>query len=114
MNGSEPDASFCSIPEAIEEFRTGKMVLIVDDEDRENEGDIAIAAQFATPEVINFMAYHGRGLVCMPMLQERLDQLEIPLMVARNRPRGALATIEAEAPGFSACSSLLITAPSEP
>lgn len=84
MNGSEPDASFCSIPEAIEEFRTGKMVLIVDDEDRENEGDIAIASQFATPEVINFMAYHGRGLVCMPMLQERLDQLEIPLMVARN------------------------------
>ena len=84
MNGSEPDASFCSIPEAIEEYRSGKMVLIVDDEDRENEGDIAIAAQFATPEVINFMAYHGRGLVCMPMLQERLDQLEIPLMVARN------------------------------
>ena len=84
MNGSEPDASFCSIPEAIEDYRNGKMVLIVDDEDRENEGDIAIAAQFATPEVINFMAYHGRGLVCMPMLQERLDQLEIPLMVARN------------------------------
>jgi 3,4-dihydroxy 2-butanone 4-phosphate synthase / GTP cyclohydrolase II len=84
MNGSVPDATFCSIPEAVEDFRKGKMVLIVDDEDRENEGDIAIAAQFATPEVINFMAYHGRGLVCMPMLQERLDQLEIPLMVARN------------------------------
>lgn len=84
MNGSQPDASFCSIPEAIEEFRRGRMVLIVDDEDRENEGDIAIAAQFATPEVINFMAFHGRGLVCMPMLQDRLDQLEIPLMVARN------------------------------
>ncbi|MCC7370501.1 MAG: bifunctional 3,4-dihydroxy-2-butanone-4-phosphate synthase/GTP cyclohydrolase II [Chloroflexi bacterium] len=84
MNGSQHDASFCSVPEAIEEFRRGRMVLIVDDEDRENEGDIAIAAQFATPEVINFMAFHGRGLVCMPMLQERLDQLEIPLMVARN------------------------------
>lgn len=83
-NGSEPDASFCSIPDAIEDYRTGNMVLIVDDEDRENEGDIAIAAEFATPEIINFMAYHGRGLICMPMLQERLDQLEIPLMVTRN------------------------------
>ena len=64
----------------------GRMVLIVDDEDRENEGDIAVAAQFATPEAINFMAAHGRGLICMPMLGERLDQLQIPLMVAPQRP----------------------------
>jgi 3,4-dihydroxy 2-butanone 4-phosphate synthase/GTP cyclohydrolase II len=85
-SGSEPDHSFCTIPEAIEDFRMGRMVLIVDDEDRENEGDIAVAAQFATPEVINFMASHGRGLICMPMLGERLDQLQIPLMVARNGP----------------------------
>lgn len=62
----------------------GRMVLIVDDEDRENEGDIAIAAQFATPEVINFMATAGRGLICMPMLRERLEELKIPLMVARD------------------------------
>jgi 3,4-dihydroxy 2-butanone 4-phosphate synthase / GTP cyclohydrolase II len=62
----------------------GRMVLIVDDEDRENEGDLAIAAQFATPEAINFMAAHGRGLICMPMLGERLDELQIPLMVARD------------------------------
>src|SRR6266540_1654677 len=80
-SGSEPDTSFCSIPEAIEDFRMGRMVLIVDDEDRENEGDLAIAAQFATPEAINFMAAHGRGLICMPMLGERLDGLQIPLMV---------------------------------
>jgi len=67
------------------------MVLIVDDEDRENEGDLAVAAQFATPEAINFMAQHGRGLVCMPMLGERLDQLQIPLMVARDGASQATA-----------------------
>jgi len=82
-SGPEPDASFCSIPEALEDFRMGRMVLIVDDEDRENEGDLAVAAQYATPEAINFMAAQGRGLICMPMLGERLDQLQIPLMVAR-------------------------------
>ena len=60
-NGSGLHASFCTVPEAIEDFRMGRMVLIVDDEDRENEGDIAVAAQFATPEAINFMAAHGRG-----------------------------------------------------
>ena len=90
-NGSEPDASFCTIADAIEDFRMGRMVLIVDDEDRENEGDLAIAAQFATPEVINFMASHGRGLICMPMLGDRLDQLQIPLMVARNGPTQSTA-----------------------
>jgi 3,4-dihydroxy 2-butanone 4-phosphate synthase/GTP cyclohydrolase II len=67
------------------------MVLIVDDEDRENEGDLAVAAQFATPEAINFMAAHGRGLICMPMLGERLDELQIPLMVARNGPSQSTA-----------------------
>jgi 3,4-dihydroxy 2-butanone 4-phosphate synthase/GTP cyclohydrolase II len=85
-SGPEPDTSFCSIPEAIEDFRMGRMVLIVDDEDRENEGDLAIAAQFATPEVINFMASHGRGLICMPMLGDRLDELQIPLMVSVHGP----------------------------
>ncbi|MFN8632255.1 MAG: bifunctional 3,4-dihydroxy-2-butanone-4-phosphate synthase/GTP cyclohydrolase II [Chloroflexota bacterium] len=85
-SGSEHDASFCTIPEAIEDFRMGRTVLIVDDEDRENEGDLAVAAQFATPEAINFMAAHGRGLICMPMLGERLDQLQIPLMVTRSGP----------------------------
>ena len=72
---------FCSIPEAIEDIRLGRMVIVVDDEDRENEGDLTIAAEKATPEIINFMARHGRGLVCLPMTGERLDELRIPLMV---------------------------------
>ena len=73
--------TFASIPEAIDDIRAGKMVVVVDDEDRENEGDLTIAAEKVTPEVINFMAKHGRGLVCLPMTGERLDELRIPLMV---------------------------------
>ncbi len=72
---------FSSIPEALEEIRSGKLVIVVDDEDRENEGDLTIAAEKVTPEIINFMARHGRGLVCLPMTGERLDELRIPLMV---------------------------------
>jgi 3,4-dihydroxy 2-butanone 4-phosphate synthase/GTP cyclohydrolase II len=72
---------FASIPEAIEDIRDGKMVVVVDDEDRENEGDLTIAAEKVTPEIINFMARHGRGLICLPMTPERLDELRIPLMV---------------------------------
>ncbi|HEY7698474.1 MAG TPA: 3,4-dihydroxy-2-butanone-4-phosphate synthase, partial [Vicinamibacteria bacterium] len=60
------------------------MVIVVDDEDRENEGDLTIAAEKATPEIINFMARYGRGLICMPMTGERLDELRIPLMVSEN------------------------------
>jgi 3,4-dihydroxy 2-butanone 4-phosphate synthase/GTP cyclohydrolase II len=72
---------FSSIPEAVDDIRAGKMVVVVDDEDRENEGDLTIAAEKVTPEVINFMARHGRGLICLPMTGERLDELRIPLMV---------------------------------
>jgi 3,4-dihydroxy 2-butanone 4-phosphate synthase / GTP cyclohydrolase II len=72
---------FSSIPDAIADFRDGRMVVVVDDEDRENEGDLTIAAQHVTPDVINFMATHGRGLVCLPMTGARLDELRIPLMV---------------------------------
>jgi 3,4-dihydroxy 2-butanone 4-phosphate synthase/GTP cyclohydrolase II len=72
---------FASIPEAIDDIRQGRMVVVVDDEDRENEGDLTIAAEKVTPEVINFMARYGRGLICLPMTGERLDQLRIPLMV---------------------------------
>jgi 3,4-dihydroxy 2-butanone 4-phosphate synthase/GTP cyclohydrolase II len=75
---------FASIEEAIEAYRGGEMIIVVDDEDRENEGDLTIAADKITPEAINFMARHGRGLICMPMTAERLDQLEIPLMVSQN------------------------------
>ncbi len=69
------------IPEAIDDIRAGRMVVVVDDEDRENEGDLTLAAERATPEAINFMARYGRGLICMPMTGERLDELRIPLMV---------------------------------
>jgi len=72
---------FSGIPEAIEDIRAGKMLVVVDDEDRENEGDLTVAAARVTPDVINFMARHGRGLICLPMTGERLDELRIPLMV---------------------------------
>src|SRR5437870_8852998 len=78
---SKERVAFASIPEAIDDIRAGKMVVVVDDEDRENEGDLTIAAEKVTPDVINFMAKHGRGLVCLPMTGERLDELRIPLMV---------------------------------
>ena len=73
-----------SVEEAIEEYKLGHLVIIVDDEDRENEGDLAIAAQWVTPEAINLMATHGRGLICVAMPGERLDALQIPLMVPEN------------------------------
>ena len=73
-----------SIKEAISDIRDGKMVILVDDEDRENEGDLTIAAEKATPEIINFMARYGRGLICLPMTGERCDQLGLPMMVDHN------------------------------
>src|SRR3982750_3344810 len=72
---------FSPIKEALEDIRAGRMVVVVDDEDRENEGDLTIAAEKVTPEAINFMARFGRGLICLPMTRERLDELRIPLMV---------------------------------
>jgi 3,4-dihydroxy-2-butanone 4-phosphate synthase len=69
------------IESALADFRAGKFVIIVDAEDRENEGDLAIAAEFATPQAVNFMAREGRGLICLPMTGERLDELRIPMMV---------------------------------
>ncbi|HEY8485767.1 MAG TPA: bifunctional 3,4-dihydroxy-2-butanone-4-phosphate synthase/GTP cyclohydrolase II [Limnochordales bacterium] len=74
------EVPFATIEEALEELRAGRMVVVVDDEDRENEGDLVMAAEKATPEAINFMTRHGRGLVCVPLTAERLDQLRIPLM----------------------------------
>src|SRR5213593_211758 len=76
-----------TIEEAIADIRDGEMVIVVDDEDRENEGDLTLAAQKATPEAINFMVRHGCGLVCVAMTPERLDELAIPLMVADNTAR---------------------------
>jgi 3,4-dihydroxy 2-butanone 4-phosphate synthase/GTP cyclohydrolase II len=75
---------FDPIEDAIEDIRQGKVVIVVDDEDRENEGDFVTAARNATPEVINFMATHGRGLICAPLTEERCDQLGLDLMVRDN------------------------------
>ncbi|MBI5788716.1 MAG: bifunctional 3,4-dihydroxy-2-butanone-4-phosphate synthase/GTP cyclohydrolase II [Candidatus Schekmanbacteria bacterium] len=89
---------FSTIPEAIEDIRRGKMIIVVDDEDRENEGDLTIAAENATPEIINFMARYGRGLICLPLTGERLDELEIPMMVINNTaPFGTAFTVSIEA-----------------
>lgn len=73
-----------TIPEAIEEIKNGKLIIVVDDEDRENEGDFLTAARNVTPEIINFMATVGRGLICMPMSEEMCDRLELPMMVKTN------------------------------
>jgi 3,4-dihydroxy 2-butanone 4-phosphate synthase/GTP cyclohydrolase II len=78
---------FARIDDAIEAFRRGQMVIVVDDADRENEGDLTIAAEKVTPEAINFMARYGRGLICLSMTPERLDELEIPQMVSQNTSR---------------------------
>ncbi len=89
---------FAPIDAAIEAIRAGQMVIVVDDEDRENEGDLTIAADRITPEVINFMATHGRGLICMPMTAERLEELDLPLMVPENTARFETAfTVSIEA-----------------
>ena len=87
-----------SIPEAIEDIKAGKFLIIVDDEDRENEGDLAFAAEKVTPEAINLMAKHARGLICMPVSGKRLDELNIPLMVGENTSKFSTAfTVSVEA-----------------
>jgi 3,4-dihydroxy 2-butanone 4-phosphate synthase/GTP cyclohydrolase II len=82
--GARKRSPFSPIEDAIAAIRDGRMIIVVDDEDRENEGDLTIAAEKVTPDVVNFMAKHGRGLICMPMTDQRLDELEIPLMVDKN------------------------------
>ena len=90
--------SLSSIEAIIEDARSGKMFILVDDEDRENEGDLVIPAQFATPEAINFMAKHGRGLICLSMTRERVAQLELNLMSRQNNSRHETAfTVSIEA-----------------
>src|SRR5262252_3085674 len=75
---------FANIEEALGDIQEGRLIIIVDDEDRENEGDLMVAAEKVTPEAINFMATHGRGLICLSMTGTRLDELNIPLMVSDN------------------------------
>src|SRR5947207_7394507 len=90
--------TFASIEDAIDDVRNGKFVVVVDDPTRENEGDLVIAAQFATPEAINFMATHARGLICLCLTEERCDELELRQMTDRNEtPFGTAFTISIEA-----------------
>ncbi len=79
--------ALATIEEAIQDLRDGKFVILVDDEDRENEGDLVMAAEKVTPESINFMATHGRGLICMPVTSQRLEELRLPMMVQDNTSR---------------------------
>src|SRR6266542_1363973 len=96
--GAEQSAVFSSIEEAIEDIRRGRMVVVCDDETRENEGDLTLAAQFATPEAINFMAMHGRGLICLSLTPERCDELGLDLMAAKNEsPFKTAFTVSVEA-----------------
>src|SRR5579871_3898313 len=88
-------ASFADVPSAIEDIRAGRMIVVVDDEDRENEGDLTLAAEKVTPEAINFMAKFGRGLVCLAMTEERLDHLRIGPMSVENTSNYGTAFCEA-------------------
>ena len=95
---SRAQAAFSTIEDAIEDIRAGKMVVVCDAEDRENEGDLTMAAQFATPEAINFMATHGRGLICLALTGERCDELGLDLMAAKNESGfGTNFTVSVEA-----------------
>lgn len=101
---SEPDSpdalrgNIASVPEIIDELRAGRMVILVDEEDRENEGDLLMAAEYVTPEAINFMVTHARGLVCLTLTEDRCRQLDLPLMASRNGARfGTNFTMSIEA-----------------
>lgn len=101
---SRDEFQFASTEAAIRELRAGRMIVVVDDEDRENEGDLTIAAEMVTPEAINFMATHGRGLICLAMTPERLDELDLSPMARDNTALGGTAftvSIDANAPGIT-------------
>ncbi|MBL8539455.1 MAG: 3,4-dihydroxy-2-butanone-4-phosphate synthase [Betaproteobacteria bacterium] len=90
--------TLASVPEILDEIREGRMVVLVDEEERENEGDLVLAADFVTPEAINFMARYGRGLICLTLTEERCRQLNLPLMAVSNRsPLGTNFTVSIEA-----------------
>jgi 3,4-dihydroxy 2-butanone 4-phosphate synthase / GTP cyclohydrolase II len=100
LEPTSEEPSFATVEQAMEEFRAGRMVILVDDEDRENEGDLAIAAERVTPDSINFMARFGRGLVCLALTEERCDELDLPPMVRENTsPFGTAFTVSIEARG---------------
>src|SRR5690349_19268227 len=90
-----PSAPFSDVPSALEELRSGRMIVLVDDEDRENEGDLVLAAESVTPDAINFMAKYGRGLICLALTEERCDQLRLGPMSAENTATFGTAFTEA-------------------
>src|SRR5271167_3036657 len=90
-----PKAPFTDVETALAEIRAGRMIVVADDEDRENEGDLAMAAEKATPEAINFMAKFGRGLICLALSEERCDELHLPLMSSINTSAHGTAFCEA-------------------
>ena len=91
-------SALISVEEAIEEIKQGRMVILVDDEDRENEGDLTMAAEKVTPEAINFMTKYGRGLLCLSMMPQKIESLDLPMMVANNKsPYGTAFTVSIEA-----------------
>jgi 3,4-dihydroxy 2-butanone 4-phosphate synthase / GTP cyclohydrolase II len=100
-DGSHADHSrqaALKVEQAIKDFKAGRMVIIVDDEDRENEGDFAMAAEKASPDAVNFMAVHGRGLICTPMAGKDLDRLKVPQMVDHNTAtHGTAFTVSVDA-----------------
>src|ERR1700755_2625070 len=87
-------APFTDVPGAIEEIKAGRMIVVVDDEDRENEGDLTLAAEFVTPQAINYMAKHGRGLICLTLTEERADYLRLGPMTQQNSSRFGTAFTE--------------------
>jgi 3,4-dihydroxy 2-butanone 4-phosphate synthase/GTP cyclohydrolase II len=96
--GSKNESDFATVKEAIEAFRAGQMVIVVDDEDRENEGDLMMAAEKVSPQAINFLTRYGRGLICVPMQDERLQALDLPQMVGRNTAKlGTPFTVSVDA-----------------
>src|SRR5262249_47765819 len=100
---------FSSIEAAMRELRAGRIIVIVDSEDRENEGDLMIAAERVTPEAINFMATHGRGLVCLAMTAKRINQLKLPPMASDNTALGGTAfTVSIDAKGFGVTTGISV------
>ena len=97
-----PSDPMARVRAAIDDFRAGRMIILADDEDRENEGDICIAAQFCTPEAVNFMARHARGLICLAITPERARQLDLPLMVRDSENETPYGT----RPSLCACSRM--------
>ena len=94
LRESQAEAPFVSVEEGLEEIRRGRMIILMDDEQRENEGDLCMAAEKVTPEAINFMAKYGRGLICLPMSSERIERLGLTPMVGDNRsPLGTAFTV---------------------